>query len=328
MTTINHSKQEVNQVKNSIDAAIQKYIAARYDKIPVFVNQHFSFRGAVKLNKNALGADLVKGPFNIFWALPYTGLRAGSSLLRKAKAKRIPDFIEKLPPGFETKVQKEIRWLIYTDLLELPFILNNRKSTKDALFEEILNQPDVASLFIRELTRIRNKSQDPKFRQVLEENLLEYSASRTAAADLAGSIIALSVGMTMFHKMTPGAMATGTAMASIIAQNLAVQNFFLGPSLGSLYYSLFPASASIGLTIASIGSIMAALALFTSFAGIITDPLQARLGIHQRRLKRFVSCLEKELIGQGESRFEIKDRYVARVFDFLDMMKTAAATVV
>ena len=73
---------------------------------------------------------------------------------------------------------------------------------------------------------------------------------------------------------------------------------------------------------------MATLALFTSFAGIITDPLQARLGIHQRRLKKFVSCLEKELIGQGESRFEIKDRYVARVFDFLDMMKTAAATVV
>lgn len=325
---INHSEQEIIQVKNSIDEAIQKYIASRYDKISGFVNQHFSFRGAIRLNKNALGADLVKGPFNIFWALPYTGLRASSSLLRKAKAKRLPDLIEKLPPGFETRVQKEIRWLIYTELLELPFVLDSRKSTKDALFEEILNQSDVASFFIRELTQIREKSNDPKFRKVLEENLLEYSASRTAAADLAGSIIALSVGMTMFHKMTPGAMATGTAVASAIAQNLAIHNFFLGSSLGSLYYGLFPASASIGLMIASIGTIMATLALFTSFAGIITDPLQTKLGIHQRRLKRFVSCLEKELAGHGESRFEIKDRYVARVFDFLDLMKTAAATVI
>ncbi len=323
-----HSKQEIIQVKNSIEVAIQKYIASRYDQIPVFVNQHFSFRGAIKLNKNALGTDLVKGPFNIFWALPYTGLRASSSLLRKLNAERLPSVIEKLPPGFETRVQKEIRWLIYTELLELPFVLNHRKSTKDALFEEILNQPDIASLFIRELTRIRNKSQDPQFRKVLEENLIEYSASRTAAADLAGSIIALSAGMTMFHKMTPGAMATGTAMASAIAQNFAVQNFFMGPSLGSLYYNLFPVTASVGLTIASIGTIMTALAFVTSFAGIFTDPLQAKLGIHQKRLKRFVSCLEKELSGHGESRFEIKDRYAARVFDFLDMLKTATASFV
>ncbi|MBD3291076.1 hypothetical protein GF337_19870 [candidate division KSB1 bacterium] len=323
-----HSKKEIVQVKNSIDAAMQKYIESRYEKIPEFVSQYFSIRGAFRINKKALGADLVKGPFNIFWALPYTGLRAGSSLLRKMKAKRIPEFIGKLPPGFETRVQKEIRWLIYTELLELPYILDNRRSTKDKLFEEILNHPDVATLFVEELARIRNKSQDPKFRKVLEENLLEYSASRTAAADLAGSIIALSVGVTMFHKMTPGAMATGTAMAGAIAQNVAVNNFFLGSTLGSFYYNLFPASASIGLTIASIGTIMTALALFTSFAGIITDPMQAKLGIHQRRLKRFIGCLEKELSGEGESRFEIRDRYVARVFDFLDMMKTAAATVV
>ena len=69
------------------------------------------------------------------------------------------------------------------------------------------------------------------------------------------------------------------------------------------------------------------MAIITSFTGIITDPIQAKLGLHQKRLNKFVNSLEKELKGIGDSKFEIKDQYLARVFDILDMVKTAAATV-
>ena len=72
---------------------------------------------------------------------------------------------------------------------------------------------------------------------------------------------------------------------------------------------------------------MAAMAIITSFTGILTDPIQTKLGLHQKRLKKFVSSLDKELKGLGDSKFEIKDQYVARVFDILDVLKTAASTV-
>jgi len=321
------SKTELRQVDQAINRAIDRYIEARREKIAEFVNKYFSIKGALKLHRKALSSDLYKSPINIFWALPYTGMKATASLFKKAGSRKIPMLFEKLPRGFETNVQKEVKWLIYTELLEIPFQQGTRQSSKDALLEEILSQPEITTMFIDELARINVKSKHPEFRKRLEINLMEYASSRTAAADLAGTLITLSVGATIFKQMTPGSMATGSAVAATIAHYTAVSNFVLGSTLGSVWYSIFPVSASVGLIAATTGTIMAAMAIITSFTGIITDPIQAKLGLHQQRLNKFVNSLEQELKGIGDSKFEIKDQYLARVFDVLDMVKTAAATV-
>ena len=321
--------QDENQKTGlAVDRAISNYIRSRKEKVPKFSKKFFSFKGSLKVNKRAFGSDLYKAPVNILWALPFIGAKASSSLLKKMGFKKIPAHLERLPVGFETKVQQEINWVIFTELLELPYAQGDRKSFKDALFAEILNQPEISSLFSGDLFKIYLKSKNPKFRAALEENLIEYSKSRTAAADLAGNIITISAGATMFSKLTPGVLTTGGAVASAIAQQAAISNFMFGPTLGGLYYSLFPASASMGLVIASTGSLMAALAILTSFSGIITDPIQNKLGIHQRRLFKFVDSVDRELRGKGDSKFHIRDQYVARIFDLLDLIKRAAKTFV
>ena len=322
------AEAEEKIVSAGINKAIDNYIASRHEKIPVFVKKYFSFVGALKLNKKALGADVLKGPINITWSLVFTGFRAVGSVLKLVGIKQVSAGINKLPRGFETNVQKEVKWLIYTELLEIPHEQGNRNSTKDALFEEIINQPEIEGLFLKYLSKIKMKSKDPRFRSLLEKNLQEYATSRTTAADLAGSIITIAVGTTLFKQMTPGAMATGSAVATAIAQKAAISNFILGSTLGSLWYSIFPASASIGLIAAATGSILAVMAIVTSFAGIITDPVQAKLGIHQKRLRKFIDTLGNELKGSGKTKFEIRDHYFARVFDMLDIVKTAAMTVV
>jgi hypothetical protein len=322
------ASDENTKTHEAVDGAIRKYIKVRKEKVPHFVKTYFSIRGALGLNRQALGADLYKAPVNVIWALPYTGLRASSSLLKKMGFEKIPAYVERLPVGFETKVQKEVNWLIFTELLEIPYAQGKRQSKKDALLEEILNQPEISSLFSSELSKIYSKSKNPKFRSALEKNLLEYSRSRTAATELAGNIISLSAGATMFGKMTPGAMTAGGVLATAIAQQTAISNFVFGPTLGSLYYSIFPASASMGLVIASTGTIMAALAVLTSFSGIISDPIQYKLGIHQKRLNKLIDSLESELRGLGDSGFRIRDQYIARVFDLLDLIKKAAKTFV
>jgi len=319
---------ENNKIDAAVNRAISNYIKSRRAKVPHFVEQYFSFRSAVRLNKKALGSDLYKAPVNILWAFPYTGLKASSSLLKRMGLKKIPSLFERLPVGFETNVQKEVNWLIYTELLEIPYTHGKRKSNKDALFEEILNQPEISSQFISELSQISSKSNNPKFRPSLEKNLTEYSKSRIAAADLAGSIITLAGGAALFKKMTPGAMAIGGSLATAVAQQAAISHFILGTTLGGFYYSIFPVSASVGLVIASTGTIMAALAILTSFSGIITDPIQSKLGIHQKRLKKLIDCLGRELRGLGDSKFKIKDQYVARVFDLLDLFRAASKTLV
>jgi hypothetical protein len=71
---------------------------------------------------------------------------------------------------------------------------------------------------------------------------------------------------------------------------------------------------------------MAALAILTSFSGVVTDPIQHKLRLHQRRLFRFIDSLDRELRGKGDSKFHIRDQYVARIFDLLDLIKRAAKT--
>ncbi len=321
-------KKDLDWVETAVSKAIQEYVDSRKDKIPGFVKKHFSFPGALALNRKAIGSDLYKAPLNVIWLPPYTVLKASSALLKKVGFQRISSRIENMPMGFTTDVQKEVTWLIFTELLEIPYVQGKRKSNKDTLLQIILDQPKISSFLATALSRIYSKSRDPEFRFALEKNLLEYSKSRTAAADLAGSLISLSAGATMFHKMTPGALSAGGALAAAIAQQTAISNFVFGPTLGSLYYGVFPASTSVALVTVSTGTILAALAIMSSFSGIITDPIQYRLGIHGRRLDRLIDSIEKELKGVDNAGFKIRDHYVVRVFDLFDLIMKASRTAV
>jgi hypothetical protein len=321
-------EQMRRESRPAFEKAVADYIQSRRKRVPEFVRKHFSFKGALHINKKAFSDDLYKVPLNVAWTVPYLGLRVSSSLLRKLRLGNLSERIDSLPPGFETRVQKEINWLIYTELLELPYSQDGRTSHADALLFEFLKQPKIAALFARELSKIHSKSRNPGYRAALEKNLVEYSKNRTAAADLAGNIISLSAGVAAFGKMTPGSLTVGGTLATLIANQIAISNFFLGPTLGGLYYTVFPAAASAGLVAATTGTMVIALAMLTSFSGIITDPLQSRLGIHRRRLIKLIDCLENQLKGNDESHLKIRDQYYARVFDLFDLLKRAAQTFV
>jgi len=318
----------LSPIETALDRAIRNYIDSRRKKIPGFVKTHFSISGAVKINRKALGKDLIKAPVNLAWALPYTAIQVTSVVLKKIGLKKIDKLIEKVPIGFKTSVQEEINRLIYVELLELPYKKDNGKDVNDALLAEILDQPEIKCLFQVELDLILTQSQQEGFKKSLEKRLKEYSLSRTAISELAGNIIALATGVGMMGKMTPGGISFGTVLAATIAQQSAISSFFLGPTIGGVYYGMFPASASMGLAMASTSAVLATLAILSAFSGIITDPIQARLGIHEKRLNRLLDSLEKTLMDMGDSDLKIREQYLARVFDLLDLLKTAAHAVI
>ena len=233
-----------------------------------------------------------------------------------------------MPAGLKTTVQEEINSLIFIHLLELPNGKGRGKNVTDALLAEILDQPEVKSLFQDQLALIMSQSQQEGFRASLEKRLKEYSLSRNAVSELAGNIISLATGAGMMGKMTPGGISFGTVLAATIAQQSAIAGFFMGPTLGGLYYGIFPASSSMGLAVASTSTVLAILAIFSAFSGIITDPIQARLGIHEKRLNRLIDSLENTLTGKGDSELKLRGKYLARVFDLLDLFKTAAHAII
>jgi len=317
------SERHQQSVISGVESGVKNYIRSRKDKIPGFINTHFSLQGSLRMHRKALGKDLYKAPLNILWIVPTLLTRAASAMLNKLGSETMARRLDRIPAGFETDVQKEITWLIYSELLELPYQQGDRQATKDALLESILDTPEISTIISGYLAEIHQKSGDPKFRKSLEKNFQEYASSRAAAADIASSIITLASGAVAFHKLTPGALMSGSAVAAVIAEKLAIANFWLGPSLGAWYYSVFPATASTGLLVAATSSVIATLALLSSFTGILTDPVQLKLGIHQKRLEKFLDALANELLDKTASPYKIKDLYITRVFDLFDILITA-----
>jgi hypothetical protein len=311
-------------IEQVMDAGIRQYIQTRHDKVDSFVKTHFSMKSALKLHRKALGGDLYRVPLNIAWAAPYLVVRISSSIMRRTGMTATAKRLGQMPAGFKTNVQKEVEWLLHTELLELPYKQENRSSQKDMLLISILQQEMISSEIQDALQKIGTKVDDPDFRNALEKKLVEYGTSRTAVSELTGSLLMLASGYLTWQKATPGVITGGSAVAAAIANQMAISNFWLGSFLGSIYYTLFPAAPSLALVAAATGSLMAGMAVASTFAGILVDPLQAKLGIHHKRLHKLISALAKELTAEAKSDFKLREIYLARIFDFMDLLKTAS----
>lgn len=315
----------IARIHAAVTEATRGYLADRRARVGPFTQKHFSFRGALRINRRALGKDLLRTPANVLWVIPHLLARGAGALSRKLRLNMVAQQLARLPPGFKTDVEREIEWLIHSELLELPFTQDGRQCGRDALLETILAHPAISALLIPELIRLDDLARRQDFRQRLEDYLTTYTSSRTAAADLSGSLLSLAAGVAAFKQFTPGAIAIGGATASAIANHLAIANFLFGPALGSLYYGIFPATASAGLLVATTGGLLLALGVLSACVGVITDPLQQALGLHERKLLKLLDALEAELTGQGAG-YRLHDAYVARIFDLWDLLQTATRT--
>ncbi len=67
---------------------------------------------------------------------------------------------------------------------------------------------------------------------------------------------------------------------------------------------------------------MMLLAAVAALSGIMTDPVQARMGLHQRRLRKMLDHLERDFINRTRNGFRPKDQFVARILDAFDMIRS------
>jgi Family of unknown function (DUF6635) len=310
-------------LQHAVDKGIEAYVTSRRARIPMFIDQHFSFRGALALHWKTFGRDFYRHPVNLVWGLPVALVHSAAALLAKAGAPRPAQWLHRIPRGMPTVLQQELRWLLYTELLELPYVQEGRVSHRDALMESILAEPEIAALCDAYLTHLHSLADRPAFRAALERHLAEYGKTRGAVSELAGSLLHLAAGYAALSKATPGALSAGTAAATAIAQHLAIAHFWLGATVGAWYYAVFPVAASAGLVAATTGALLAAGGVVTALAWIILDPLLATTGLHRRRLDRFVTALGAELRGGRGGAYRVRDHYIARVFDVLELLRTA-----
>lgn len=322
LSPLTNSEKEL--VSLAVKNGARLYFNDRRRRVIPFVEKHFSLKGALQINSKALGKDMIRAPANLLWAMPYLSIHVSSLLMRKAGITSMGEILAKVPPGFRTQVQNEVEWLIRTELFELPYQDKDRSFEDDAILSSILAQPEISTLVVDYLGKINHLAENPQFQSQLAQQFAKYTDTRMAAADLACGVLTLSGGIAFFKQLTPGAMSTGSILAAAIAKQSAIAHFVLGPTMGSIYYSIVPATASLGLLAASTGGVLAALGVVSAFSGVVTDPLQKQFGIHERRLLKLIDSLEDQFLNESQKDYYPKDHYVARIFDFFDLLKTAS----
>ena len=300
-----------------VEEAALRYCDARRAKIGEFVDRTFSLPGALRVHRRALGWDLARSPANLALSAPHLAARVSAGLARRTGLMPAADWLDSRRYFLQTDVARELEWRLFTELLELPIRQGERVSERDALAEEILGDPRIAEGVA---DAPRSPAEQEEFRNWLAGAASTYEGTRVAAADLTTAAVSAGVGAFAFKKLTPGMMSLGPATAQVLVQHAAIAGFPLGSGAGALWYGVFPAAAPAALTIGLTGGLLAAGAVVAAFSGVVTDPIQRRLGLHQHRLRRLIDCLERELTGQGDSRFVVRDHYVARTLDVIEAL--------
>jgi hypothetical protein len=221
-----------------------------------------------------------------------------------------------------TDVARELTFRLHRDLLELPYADGERRCERDALAELILADARLEAPLGEIAAMLRRQREDPAARARLETMLGTYADARSAAADLFNNALLAGTGAAVFQKLTPGTFTLGPVLAAAIAHQAAVASFPLGATAGSLWYAWFPVQPSAALLFGATGGLLLATALTAGFAGVVSDPLLRALGLHASRLHRLIDALGRELAGDSEAAFQVRDHYVARIFDLVDLARS------
>ncbi len=310
-----------------IDAAIRKglenYFSDVRSRIDPFIKQHFLFPGTWQTNKVAWGWDLLRAPINLLWAPFYIITIFISFIVGKLGFNIIHNILMKVPNGLTTSVQQYISFNIYNDLLKESTTQPSSKDhfPKNSLFFHLNRQ--VSQIFISKPED--HETSNEKIKEVqssIRKATIQYANTRTASADISNSLLAIIGGAFIFQKFTPGGLAVGLTLATLITQKISVNNFIFGEYLGGIYYSIFPAEPSNTVIIATSIGIMTLLAIIAPFSGLLTDPIQSWTGLHKKRLEKLVTHLEHQALSSSNSNFNPKDQYVARILDILDAAKS------
>jgi hypothetical protein len=298
-----------------------RYIASRRERIDGFVDRHFSLAGSVALHRRALGWDLLRAPANLFLAGPALAVKCLAWTARRGGMGRVAARLAGRRLLIETEVAREIEWLVATELLEIPCQRRDRASYRDAIAETILADERAAARLEAPLAALAGT--DLELRCRIAAAVESYLGTRIAAAEITTGLAAAGLGALVVKQATPGLVTLSSALAAMIAQQMAIAAFPLGAGFGALWYSLFPETTGLGLLAVTTAGVFLCGAMLTAFSGVVTDPLQRRLGLHRRRLERLLQMLETDLCGERGRIRIMRDHYVARLIDIFDLISLA-----
>ncbi|WP_333835152.1 DUF6635 family protein [Rubrimonas sp.] len=291
-------------LRAAVNRAARAYFAERRRRVDAFARARFGLGGSLRLHRAALGWDIARAPANLALAPALVATRLAAHAAGAAGARGAARWLRGRRVLLATDVSRAVERAIVTDLLELPWD-GAEPAPRDALAEAILAEPEVRRAVAAA--------------EAVRASLAEYVGGRAAVAEFTVALGTLGLGAAAFQQVTPGMISLGPAVAAALAHQAAVAAFPLGASAGAIWYGLFPVAAPPALAIGATAGLAGLAAVAVAFAGVVADPLQVRVGMHQRRLRRLIDAMEQAFFADAGPGFEAREHYLARVFDLADV---------
>ncbi|TGD42430.1 hypothetical protein EEB11_14230 [Pseudotabrizicola sediminis] len=284
------------------------------DRVEAFVHRHFTWPGTLHLHRAAAGLDILRAPVNVVLSPILVLVRLGAWICRKLGMARMAGWLLARRLLLRTAVSARVEAAILTELLDAPLSSGTAIPDRAALSRAILAAPR-----FREVIRSRGTVAEA---QAAADRIVgavgDYTATRSSIAEFTTGLVTLAIGAIVFQALTPGMISMAPGVAQAVSHGTAVADFPLGAPLGGVWYGVFPVGPSPGLIAVTVLALMLLGSVIAAFAGIFADPLQARLGIHRRRLMRLFRTLDAEMDGTRDMPFAAQEHLLPRTFDLWD----------
>jgi hypothetical protein len=259
---------QVNEDRTNSDDKITEYIEGRRALVDSFVARNFEMSSILKIPRNRLAKDFVRHLANSVVVLPYLALREAAQWLEKLGWDYLYKKTKALSPGFKTSLEIEFENLIYEQLFELA----------------------------------KSQGQDDSFglsahlREKLHEGLHAWVYRRATWIDLVSSVLIWLTGLLVFDDLRLGILGIGSKIAGWWSYRQSASEFFLGEGMGRVFYGVFPPNPS-SFQVALFTVIFMGIISVISFGfTLVLDPVQKKLGLHQRNLHKLLDDLEVKLL--------------------------------
>lgn len=319
-------RNSLRRIDDAVELGIREYAKTRRALVDEFIDRNFDFDGAWKLNRLGFGWDLLRAPANLAWAPVRYFAKGAASLAGKAGFDRIEKLGQGIPAGFQTDVERELEWLIFSELLELPYRdeVRQRSHEANALIDCIARQDSMREAWEEVLRAAGDLSKDGRKRRDLEKHLEGLLDNRKDVAELTTAIVATSAGLAAHKSLNFGALGLGQATAAAISHSLAVSGFIFGPTLGGIFYGALPwlAAPSAALVVGVTAGIAALMGVLAAVAGVLADPAQRALGLHKKKLNGMLDVVEANMLGEKPGAQAFREGLAARLFDLVDVVYT------
>jgi hypothetical protein len=299
--------------------AAASHIRAAQARVDDVVRRHFRLRGSLRLHGAALGGDMLRAPVNLMLAPIHALLLLVAFGCARIGARRLAGWLRGRRVMLPTRVGARVEEVLVVELLGLPWPQAGADHDA-AMLRAILSAPQ-----LRPLWRAQS---DPAVAEAgarrMRELIARYAGTRVAVAEIVTALVLLVVGALVFRALTPGMISLAPNLAGVVAHGAAVADFPLGQTLGGVWYAVFPVGVPPWLMAAVVALLVSLGAVMAAFAGILADPVQARLGVHQRRLHRLIAALAAEVAEDSPRGFAAHEHAVARVVDVWDALASLA----